>query len=57
MTVEMGTEEEVRSAVRQAIEALGPDGFVLSPIDNITVAEPLTWHNLDIFIDEWQKHW
>jgi uroporphyrinogen-III decarboxylase len=57
VTVEMGTKEEIRSAVQQAIEALGPDGFVLSPIDNITVDEPLTWHNLDIFVDEWQRHW
>jgi uroporphyrinogen-III decarboxylase len=55
VTVEMGTEEEVRSAVRHAIEALGPTGFVLSPVDNITVDEPRTWRNVDIFIDEWRN--
>ncbi len=55
VTVERGTETEVRSAVRQAIETLGPDGFILSPVDNITVDEPLTWKNIDIFIDEWRK--
>jgi uroporphyrinogen-III decarboxylase len=55
VTVERGTEEEVRAAVRAAIETLGPDGFILSPIDNITVDDPRTWRNLDVFIDEWRK--
>lgn len=57
VTVEMGTETEVRAAVRRAIETLGPHGFVLSPIDNITVDEPQTWHNLGIFMNEWRRHW
>ena len=57
VTVEMGTEEEVREAVRRAIETLGPAGFILSPVDNITVDELRSWHNVDIFIDEWRKHW
>ncbi len=57
VTVERGTEVEVRSAVGQAIETLGPGGFILSPVDNITVDEPLTWRNIDIFIDEWRKNW
>jgi len=55
VTVERGTEDEIRSAVQLAINTLGPAGFVLSPVDNITVDEPLTWQNVDIFIDEWQK--
>jgi hypothetical protein len=55
VTVEMGTEKEVRSAVRHAIETLGPTGFVLSPVDNITVDEPRTWRNIDVFIDEWRN--
>ena len=57
VTVEMGTEEEVRAAVREAIETLGPAGFILSPIDNITVDAPRTWHNIEILTDEWHKHW
>jgi uroporphyrinogen-III decarboxylase len=56
VTVEMGTEEEVRVAVRQAVETLGPAGFILSPVDNITVDAPRTWHNIDVFMEEWQKH-
>ena len=55
MTVELGDEEEVRAAVREAMDALGPDGFVLSPVDNITVDEPATWRNIDAFIDEWRR--
>ena len=47
VTVEMGTEEEVRLAVRQAIEALGPTGFILSPVDNITVGAPRTRHSFE----------
>jgi len=57
VTVEMGTEEEVRLAVRRAVETLGPAGFILSPVDNITVDAPRTWHNIDVFMEEWQKHW
>jgi uroporphyrinogen decarboxylase len=57
VTVELGTEQEVRTAVRGAIQTLGPDGFILSPVDNITVDAPLTWQNVDIFVDEWRRHW
>ena len=55
VTVELGTEEEVRAAVRLAIETLGPDGFILSPVDNITVDAPRTWQNIDALIDEWRR--
>jgi hypothetical protein len=57
VTVELGSEPEVRAAVREAMQTLGPDGFILSPVDNITVDAPLTWQNIDIFIDEWRRHW
>lgn len=57
VTVEMGTDEQVRTAVHAAISALGPTGFILSPVDNITVDAPLTWHNIEVFINEWRKHW
>jgi len=56
VTVETGTEEDVRAAVRDAIRVLGPSGFVLSPVDNITVDSPLTWSNIGIFIDEWRRY-
>jgi hypothetical protein len=55
VTVELGSEAEVRRAVQHAIKTLGPTGFVLSPVDNITVDAPQTWENIDTFIDEWRK--
>jgi len=55
LTVERGTADEVRQAVQLAVNTLGPGGFILSPIDNLTVDEPLTWSNIRVFIDEWQK--
>ena len=56
VTLEQGSESEIRSAVRRAIQTLGPDGFILSPVDNITVDVPLTWKNIDVLIDEWKKN-
>ncbi len=52
ITIEMGTEEEVRAAVRRAIDTLGPTGFILSAVDNITIDAPQTWSNLDAFLAE-----
>jgi uroporphyrinogen-III decarboxylase len=57
VTVELGTEAEVRDAVRRAIQTLGPDGLILSPVDNITVNAPRTWENVNVLIDEWRRHW
>ncbi len=57
VTVERGSEADVREAVHHAISTLGPNGFILSPVDNLTVDDQLTWKNIDIFIDEWKNHW
>jgi len=54
VTVEMGTEDEIRAAVQKAIGTLGPTGFILSPVDNITLDTPRVWQNVAVFIDEWQ---
>ena len=56
VTVERGAEYEIRSAVRHAIQTLGPLRLVLSPVDNFTVDDRVTWENISIFIDEWKKH-
>ncbi len=55
VTVETGEEAQIRNAVADAIQTLGPRGFILSPVDNITIDSPKTWRNIDIFIDEWVK--
>jgi uroporphyrinogen-III decarboxylase len=54
VTVERGNEAEIRTAVQQALKTLGPEGLILSPVDNFTVDEPGTWNHIDIFIDEWK---
>jgi hypothetical protein len=55
VTVERGTEDEIRAAVRHAIQTLGPTGLILSPVDNFTVDDPVTWENISIFMDAWKK--
>ncbi|MBP1602118.1 MAG: methylcobalamin:coenzyme methyltransferase [Acidobacteria bacterium] len=54
-TIELGTAEEVRRETEKALHLLGPDGFVLSPVDNITVDTPQTWSNLRVMIRTWQE--
>ena len=56
VTVERGTPDEVRSAVREATEVLAPGGgFILSPVDNVTVESEKVWANVHALIDEWRK--
>jgi uroporphyrinogen-III decarboxylase len=57
VTVEMGHPGAVRAAVAHAMGTLGGEGFILSPVDNLTVDAPKTWANLEVFIDAWQKVW
>lgn len=54
VTVERGSEEQIRLAVQHALKTLGPQGMILSPVDNLTVDEPRTWKNIATFIDEWK---
>jgi uroporphyrinogen-III decarboxylase len=56
VTLEQGEEKDLRTAVQQAISTLGPRGFILSPVDNITIDTPKTWQQIWILIDEWWKH-
>lgn len=55
VTVETGTAQEVREAVRTAIATLGPQGFILSPVDNVRSDTPLAWENVKVLIEEWQR--
>jgi hypothetical protein len=56
LTVEQGTEEEVRAEVRRAMEVLAPGGgFVLSPVDNVREFTPRATENVPALIDEWQR--
>lgn len=56
VTMELGTEDEVRAEVREALQVLGPGGgFVLSPVDNVTQDSDLAWRNIRVLLDEWRK--
>ena len=55
LTVEMGDEADVESAVNEAFDTLGPGGgFILSPVDNVTDSSPATWRNVAAFIEAWK---
>ncbi|NQU12110.1 hypothetical protein HQ590_15045 [bacterium] len=56
VTVERGTPQQVDAAVRDAIAALGPRGFILSPVDNIRDASDQTWENVLALIRSWQTY-
>lgn len=56
LTVELGTEEETRTEVRDAMQALSPGGgFILSPVDNVREDNNRSRKNVMALIDEWQK--
>ncbi len=55
VTVERGSPDAVRDAVREALAVLGPVGFILSPVDNVTGPSERVWANIDAFIDEWRR--
>ncbi|MFC2028699.1 uroporphyrinogen decarboxylase family protein [Chloroflexota bacterium] len=56
ITVELGTEDEIKIALSNAVSELGPKGLILSPVDNITVDEPKTWNNVNFLINEWKSN-
>ena len=55
LTVEQGSPEAVRGEVAAALQSLGPDGFILSPVDNVRQDTELAMKNVNILIDSWRK--
>ncbi len=55
VTVEMGSDEEIRAAVRRALDELGPGGTILSPVDNIRDESDDALRRVDVMIDEWRR--
>jgi len=55
VTMEMGSPEEVAQETRRAIETLGPDGFILSPVDNVRDPSERTWKNVMRMIKTWRE--
>lgn len=56
ITVEQGTPEGIDTAVREAIETLGPEGFILSPVDNVSDPSDAVWKNVLSMIESWKKY-
>ncbi len=54
LTVEHGTSEAVKGEVTAALQSLGPDGFILSPVDNVRQDTPLAMNNINTLIQTWQ---
>jgi uroporphyrinogen-III decarboxylase len=55
LILERGTEKQVRRAVQEAVEKLGPEGFILAPGDSILATNDKAVHNFYVMIAAW-KH-
>ena len=56
LTVEQGTADDVRQSVEEALALMrGVNGFVLSPVDNVTEITRNAWHNVDVLIETWKR--
>jgi hypothetical protein len=55
ITMERGTRQQVRAAVREAMQTLGPDRFILSPVDNVTGDSDQVWGNVEALIETWRE--
>jgi uroporphyrinogen-III decarboxylase len=56
LTVELGSEADVRKEVGIAMKELGRDGgFILSPVDNVREDTDQSRKNVSALIDEWKK--
>ena len=53
--IEEGTERDIRKATAAARDALGPDGFILSPVDNIRDSSEAVWQKVLTFIETWKE--
>jgi len=55
LTVEHGIPAKVKTEVTAALETLGPDGLILSPVDNVRVDTPQAMRNVEMLIATWKK--
>jgi hypothetical protein len=55
VTVERGSPDDVRCAVRNALDALGPSGVLLSPVDNVCDKSDRVWQNVLTLIETWKE--
>jgi len=57
VTVERGTPHAIRGAVTEAMDTLGPDGLILSPVDNVRDTSDEVWQNVLVMIEAWKETW
>ena len=56
MTIEKGSEDEVRAEVQEALRISGGGGgFILSPVDNVRELNQVSQRNVEVLIQEWQQ--
>ncbi|MEA3401585.1 MAG: uroporphyrinogen decarboxylase family protein [Armatimonadota bacterium] len=55
VTVEMGTDDEIRAAMARALDELGELGSILSPVDNIRDESEDTMRRVQVMIDAWRE--
>ena len=56
VTVEEGTEKQIEEAVQNAMQTLGPDGFILSPVDNVRDPSNTVWKKVVKLIHTWENN-
>ncbi len=54
VTLERGSDEEIRAATGRAMDALGPEGFILSPVDNVRDPSEAVWEKVQVLVDAWK---
>ena len=57
ITIETGNKASIDTAVHEALDTLGPDGCILSPVDNVRDPSDQVWENVLIFINAWKKYY
>ncbi len=57
ITVETGDQASIEKGVIEALETLGPDGYILSPVDNVRDPSDQVWENVLAFINTWKKYY
>ena len=55
LTVEHGSSESVQNEVAAALDILGPDGLILSPVDNVREDTPHAMRNVKTLIQTWKE--
>ena len=53
LTLKKGSYEEIRKAVHDAVQILGPTSFILSPVDALFPDTP--WENVRTMIESWRE--